>query len=155
MAKEARIARNTILAVSSTVMAAVVITLFNVHGRDGQNGNYAKYTFEVDGGTHIIQIDRDAKGNSNTILLGVTSSWTQGVPSKWDPLGSGAGSIRWTATVDCKNQEWTFYSHDTYPHVDGEGDKMGCLLMRPVKQSVSDIGWAVKRPILGYVCNLT
>ena len=147
--------KKPILAVSLLVMVAVVFALFGVYGREGDDSKYAKHTFQLDGGTHVIQIDREAKGDDNTIWFGVTSLRRQGVPNQWEPLGSGAKSIRWTATIDCRNREWTPYNHDTYPYVNGEGDKMGCLLMRPVKQSFSDKDWAMKRPILEYVCGVS
>ena len=155
MTKEAKTGRKTMLAASSILMAVVVITLFRLHRQEGNDNNFAKHIFELDGGTHVIQFDRGVKGSRNTIWFGVTSSWPQGVPSQWEPLGSGARSIRWTATIDCKNREWTPYTHDTYFHVTGEGDKLGCLLMRPVKQGFSDRGWAMKRPVLEFVCGVS
>ena len=155
MAQGSRTRRKRVLASSLFTVAAIVLTLFVVYGGEGGKSEYEKHMFQLDGGTHVVQIKRDAKGDGNTIWLGVTSSWRQGVPSQWEPLGSGAKSIRWTATIDCKNREWTPYNHDTYPYVNGEGDKMGCLLMRPVKQSFSDKDWAMKRPILEYVCGVS
>jgi len=155
MAKEANTGRKTMRVVFSIVVAAVIVTLFRLHGRGGDNSNFVKHTIEVDGGTHVIQLDRDVKGDRNTIWFDVTSSWPQGVPSQWEPLGSGAKSIRWTATIDCKSRRWTPYNHDTYSHVTGDGDKLGCLLMRPVTQGFSDRGWVMKRPILEYVCGVS
>ena len=75
-----------ILAVSLLVMVAVAFALFGVYGREGDDSKYAKHTFQLDGGTHVIQIDREAKGDDNTIWFGVTSLWRQGVPNQWEPL---------------------------------------------------------------------
>ena len=155
MAQRSLTRRKRVLASSLFTVAAIVFTLFVVFGREGGDSKYAKHMFQLDGGTHVIQIDRESEGDNNTIWFGVTSSWRQGVPSQWEPLGSGARSIRWTATIDCKTREWTPYNHDTYPFVNGEGDKMGCLLMRPVKQPFSGGGWDMKRPILEYVCGVS
>jgi hypothetical protein len=152
MAQGSRTRRKRVLASSLFTLAAIVFMLFGVYGCEGGDSKYARHMFQLDGGTHVIQIDREAEGGDNAIWFGVTSSWRQGVPSQWQPLGPGAKSIRWTATIDCKNREWTPYNHDTYPYVNGEGDKMGCLLMRPVKQPFSGGGWDMKRPILEYIC---
>ena len=149
-----RTKRKSTLAVSFFAMVAVVFTLFGVYGPEDGDSKYEKYTFQLDGGVHVIQVDREKSGDDNSIWFGVTSSWRQGVPDHWEPLGSGAKSIRWVATIDCKNREWTPFSHDTYPYLNGEGDKMGCLLMRPMKQPFSGDGWAMKRPILEYLCGV-
>ena len=70
--------KKPILAVSLLVMVAVVFALFGVYGRESDDSKYAKHTFQLDGGTHVIQIDREAKRDDNTIWFGKRSGiWNQ------------------------------------------------------------------------------
>ena len=81
-----RTKRKSILAVSFFAMVAVVFTLFGVYGPEDGDSKYEKYTFQLDGGVHVIQVDREKSGDDNSIWFGVTSSWRQGVPDHWEPL---------------------------------------------------------------------
>ena len=77
-------------------------------------------------------------------------------PEECIPAMPNAKSIRWTAIVNCKENQWRLTSYDTYMGLGGNGGKRAITdiwsrTMRPFNESRSK----VSAPLLDYVCGIS
>ena len=116
----------------------------------------SSYSLHLDNGTHLIHVQTKWNEEDSEIWLRATSSWPSGVPEEWRPVMPNAKSIRWTATVNCKESQWMLTSYDTYMGLGGNGRKPAITdiwnrTMRPFSDSRSK----VYAPLLDYVCGVS
>ena len=115
----------------------------------------SSYSLYLDNGTHLIHIKTKWNEEDEEIWLRVTSSWPSGVPQKWRPVMPNAKSIRWTATVNCKKNQWRLTTHDTYMGLGGNGRKPAYTEMGGTLRSFNDTQSAAYASLLDYVCGIS
>lgn len=116
---------------------------------------FSSYTFQLDGGTHLIKVRSRWIEDKEVLYLGVTSSWPDGVPEKWNPVFPGAKSIRWWADqVNCRDKEWISSNHDTFWGLGGSGGQPAHTDHWGSKKTFAGARWSGKAQIFEYICGL-